>query len=136
MDEKLDYWSKRISEAVLELRTFSIEGIKGIIGSHIKLIVHDLLKTQIGDLQRILETQTKIKKETGNHSQGYIQNEINKLKSEIKAKNILRSDIENAERGKEMTIWMKKYHPESLTAFYKHWDSEKQDDELSIKPIK
>jgi hypothetical protein len=122
-NELIDSWAKSLCERLIEIRFIDLEEMKAALVVHMKSALFDCLKVQISDTRRKLD---ETKKQYVNHGGGknnHIQSEIISLKQRLKQENKFLAHLDRENQGRELVLWMRKYHEQSLLDFYKYYDT-------------
>lgn len=118
---KIEQWSKSLAERISELNFYNLNEMKTVLSVHIKSALYDCLKEQIPETERKLN-QLKIRL-MGGGSQEDIKAEIITMKQKRKEEYEVFSILQRENMGKEMTLWMRQHHNDSLESFYKYYNS-------------
>ncbi len=131
-NELIDYWSKNLTERLVEIRFIDIDDMKAAIRVHVKSALSACLKVQLSETKRKLDEVKDHYVNYGGGRNNHIQAEIISLKQKLKEENKLLSFLDNENKTRELVLWMRKNHEQSLLDFYKHYDQVWESDE----PIK
>ena len=122
LNDKIESLAKFLSKRITEIRFFDVEKVETSIKVHFKNAMIDCLKLQVSKTNNELN---KLKHSIGAYS-GYErvkrQSRISELKVQLKSENKLYSLLDNDRQAKEMVLWMRKNHPNSILEFYKMYD--------------
>jgi hypothetical protein len=122
LNDKIDSWTEALTERLIEIRFIDVAEIKTSLKTHFKMAMIDSLKMQI--------SQTQVEHDeiryAMNSYKGYEKAEkmkrLGELRIKLKAENKLYAELDRDRQAKEMALWMRKHHPESILSFYKMYD--------------
>lgn len=120
MNDKIKEWATGLAVRLTEIRFYEIEQMTVAIQTHIKAAIYDCLKYQIPEIER--ERNSIIQQIKGGENQKHIESKLAKINERIKEQNLLRTELENDKKLKELILWMRKHHEDSLLEFYKQFD--------------
>lgn len=121
INSKINEWSKSLAERLTEIHFYDLDEMKTALAVHIKSALYDCLKEQIPETERRLN-QLKIR-QAGRGNTLPLQAEIIAMKQKRKEEYEVYSNLDRENMGREMAIWMRKYHNESVEEFYKYYNS-------------
>ena len=120
VSEKIEEWSISLSDRIIEIRLFDIDQLRVSIKAHLKAAMYDCLRLQIPETERKLnELKSLI---CNGKNVKTIEQKIIETRQSLKEQNKLYSNLDRDNCAKEMTLWMRKYHNDSLQDFYKYYD--------------
>lgn len=118
LNDKIDSWAEALTERLIEIRFIDVAEIKTSLKMHFKIAMLDSLKLQI----RNTETERKQKIERLQIAKGStrvkIQEALSEINYRLKSENKLYAELDRDRQAKEMALWMRKNHPESILSFY------------------
>jgi hypothetical protein len=117
---KVNEWSEMLAKRIVDIRFIDLDEMKVAIAVHIKNALYDCLKEQIPETERRLN-QLKIRLAGGGNTLP-LQAEIVAMKQKRKEEYEVYSNLDRENMGREMAIWMRKYHNESVEDFYKYYN--------------
>jgi phosphoenolpyruvate synthase/pyruvate phosphate dikinase len=127
LNDKIDSWSESLTVRLIEMRFIDIDEIKTVLKTHLKLGMIDLLKMQITDTERERQELISQLNKTKNIKQKIeISSQISKINIRLKSERMLYAELDRDRRAKEMTLWMREHHPESILSFYDMYDKKFQ----------
>jgi len=127
LNDKIDSWSESLTVRLIEMRFIDIDEIKTVLKTHLKLGMIDLLKMQITDTERERQELISQLNKTKNIKQKIeISSQIRKINIRLKSERMLYAELDRDRRAKEMTLWMREHHPESILSFYDMYDKKFQ----------
>lgn len=122
LNDKIDSWVESVTERLIEIRFIDVAEIKTSLKTHFKMAMLDSLKLQITNTEterkdkiarlKIAKGSTKVK----------IQESLSEINYRLKAENKLYAELDRDRQAKEMVLWMREHHPESILSFYKMYD--------------
>lgn len=121
INNKILSWSKSLAERITDIRFIDINEMKLVIATHLKQAMYDCLRDQIPETEKKLN-QLKIRVSGGGNNQKTIS-EIVTYKQRLKEENEMYANLDRENMGKEMTIWMREHHPESIVKFYEYYNA-------------
>lgn len=121
INTKVNEWSEMLAKRVVDIRFIDLDEMKTAIAVHIKNALYDCLKEQIPETERKLN-QLKIRQAGGGNTLP-LQAEIVAMKQKRKEEYEVYSNLDRENMGREMAIWMRKYHNESVEEFYKYYNA-------------
>jgi len=122
LNDKIDSWAQYLTERLIEIRLFDVAEIKTSIKMHLKMAMMDSLKLQISQTQLELDEIRYAMNSYKGHERAQKMKRLGELRIQFKAENKLYAELDNDRRAKEMTLWMREHHPQSILAFYKMYD--------------
>jgi phosphoenolpyruvate synthase/pyruvate phosphate dikinase len=127
LNDKIDSWSESLTVRLIEMRFIDIDEIKTVLKTHLKLGMIDLLKMQITDTERERQELISQLNKTKNIKQKIeISSQIRKINIRLKSERMLYAELDRDRKAKEMTLWMREHHPESILSFYDMYDKKFQ----------
>ena len=123
VENLIDQWSKSLSERLIEIRFIDIDDMKAAMKVHLKSAIFDCLKIQLPDTEQALIAAKNHYVTYGGGSNNHIQSNIITLKQKLKEENKLFAHLDRDNCAKEMALWMRKHHEQSLIEFYKYYDT-------------
>lgn len=120
IDKKIETWSELLANRLIEIRFVDMDEMKAAIKTHIKASLYECLKAQIPETERKLN-QLKIRQAGGGNTLP-LQAEIVAMNQKRKEENEVYAKMDRENQGREMALWMRKYHNESIEEFYKMYN--------------
>lgn len=122
LNDIIDSWTESLTERLIEIRFFNVAEIKTSLKVHFKIAMLECLKMQITNA----ETERKEKIERLKFAKGIskvkIQQSLAEVNYRLKAENKLYAELDRDRQAKEMILWMREHHPESILLFYKMYN--------------
>ena len=122
LNDKIDSWTESLTKRLIEIRFFDVAEIKTSLKVHFKSAMLDCLKMQISQTQAELD---KIRYTLNNYKgreKADKMKRLGELKVKLKAENKLYAELDRDRQAKEMVLWMREHHPESILSFYKMYN--------------
>lgn len=122
LNDKIDYWSKSLAERISEIRFLNLEDMSTAIKANLKMAMMDCLKAQLSATEK---QRNEIKKNLYNlkgDQRAYRARKLSEINAKLKKENMLYSGLNNDNKAREMTLWMRENHPESILKFYENYD--------------
>lgn len=120
INQKIDFWSKSLSERIIEMKFVDVNEINSIISIYLKGAMYDCLREQIPETQRKLN-ELKIKTSKNGNKQVDVR-ELISVKQKLKEENEMYANLDRENMGREMALWMREKHPESILDFYDYYN--------------
>ena len=121
INNKINSWSKSLAERITEIRFIDIDEMKVAIATHLKQAMYDCLREQIPETEKKLN-QLKIRTTGGGNNQHIIA-EIIATKQKLKEENEIYANLDRENMGREMAMWMREHHSESVVKFYEYYNN-------------
>ncbi len=121
IDKKVETWSESLANRLIEIRFVDVEEMKSAIKTHIKASLYDCLRAQIPETERKLN-QLKIRQAGGGNTLP-LQAEIIAMKQKRKEEYEVYSNLDRENQARELTLWMREHHNESIKEFYKVYNT-------------
>ena len=121
MEHKIEEWSSSLTYRLMEIKLVDVAEMKRTIKTHIKSALYDCLKCQISETEQEL---IKLKSELSKSKKDVFQVgcKIAILNQKLKAENKAFANLERENQAKELVLWMRKFHNESILEFYKMYN--------------
>jgi hypothetical protein len=119
IQDKISEWADSLTERVTQIRIVNVDEIRASISTHIKAALYDCLYEQIPESEKELnKLKTDLLKGCNTE---YIKSKIISAKEKLKKENQLFARLRTENQDKELVLWMKEKHNESLLDFYKYF---------------
>ena len=122
IDDKIDSWAESLTQRIMETNFLDNSEIKTVVKVHFKQAMIESLQCQQSSNQKKRNKLVKQLPLLSGIQKVRLQFELAKLKETIKKENKLFAEIDRDRQAKEMTVWMRENHPESIELFYKSYD--------------
>lgn len=123
LNDKIDSWTEALTERLIEIRFIDVAEIKTSLKTHLKLGMIDCLNLQITNTEKTRkELILKLNKTKGIENKQKIRNVLTELNLKLKSEKMLYAELDRDRQAKEMVLWMREKHPESILSFYKMYD--------------
>ena len=123
LNDKIDSWAEALTERLIEIRLIDVAKIKTSLKTHLKLGLIDCLNLQITNTEKTRkELILKLNKTKGFENKQKIRNALTELNLKLKSEKMLYAELDRDRQAKEMVLWMRKKHPESILSFYKMYN--------------
>lgn len=122
LNDKIDSWTESLAERLIEIRFFNVAEIKTSLKVHFKSAMMDCLKMQITNTETERKERIERLKFAKGSTKVKIQEGLAEINYRLKAENKLYAELDRDRQAKEMVLWMREYHPESILSFYKMYD--------------
>jgi hypothetical protein len=123
MENKIEEWSSSLTYRLIEIRLVDMSEMKQAIKTHIKSALYDCLRAQIPQTEK---EKDKLKEllhsETDKKNKHSIMVELANLNKKLKTENKALNKLEHENRERELILWMREHHNDSLEKFYKIHD--------------
>lgn len=117
IEQQIDKWSENLANRVSEMKLMDIDQLKVSISTYMKLALHDCLKIDISELEQKLNKKKIIYANFKGNSK-FLQAEIISIKSKMKERNVMRSQMEQIEKLGMLIKYLNENHPDIIKPFY------------------
>lgn len=122
LNDKIDSWIESLTERLIEIRFFDVAEIKASLKTHFKIAMMDSLKMQISQTQFELDEIRYAMNTYKGYEKAEKMKRLGELRIKLKAENKLYAELDRDRQAKEMVLWMRERHPESILSFYKMYN--------------
>lgn len=122
LNDKIDSWTESLTERLIEIRFFDVSEIKTSLKVHFKSAMLDCLKIQISQTQAEFDEIRYAINNFKGREKAEKMKRLGELRIKLKAENKLYAELDMDRQAKEMVLWMRKHHPESILSFYKMYN--------------
>lgn len=121
-DEEINTWSEALCKRLLDVKVFDKKEVNFMIKSYFKMAMESMLKSQISKTQlQYDELRYSINTYKGREKEEKLKL-LSQLKIRLKSENMMYAGLDRDRQAKEMCLWMREKHPESILEFYKMYD--------------
>ena len=122
LNDKIDSWVSSLVGRIIEIRYVDIEEMKTSLKVHFKMAMMDSLKMQITNTERERKENIKKLKIAKGTTLVKIQQDLTEINFRLKSENKLNALLDRDREAKEMALWMREKHTNSLLSFYKMYN--------------
>ena len=123
LNERIDIWVESLTERLIEIRFFDVEKIKVSLKSHFKMAMMDSLKIQISKTEAERNEKILMLKTAKGSTATSLKEIMSKINIKLKSENKLYAELDRDRQAKEMVLWMREKHPQSILDFYNMYDN-------------